>query len=98
MSFGTKKSRKRSDKDTPLSLRPADPWLTFFNEGIPWHKLPDFLGLIRLFRIRDLLRKRNLHDTSQVASPALQPPDSSVRHLDARTPDGAFNDLDNPRI
>ncbi len=99
MASGTKKARKSSDKDTPLSLRPADPWLTFFNEGIPWHKLPDFLGLIRLFRIRDLLRKRNLHDTSQIAAPAPQPPpDSSVRHLDARTPDGTYNDLDNPRM
>ncbi|MEE8586954.1 MAG: peroxidase family protein, partial [Acidobacteriota bacterium] len=91
--------KKPSMKDTPLSLRPKDPWTTFFNEFIPWHKLPDFLGLVRVQRIRDLLRKRNLHDTSAVALPEEPPPaDPSVRHLDARTPDGTFNDLDNPRM
>lgn len=89
--------KKRAKKDTPLTLRPADPWTTFFNEFVPWHKLPDFLGLVRLLRIRDLLRKRNLHDTSQVAvGEAPPPPDPNVRHLDVRTADGAFNDLDSP--
>ena len=90
---------KKPIKDTPLSLRPKDPWTTFFNEFIPWYKLPDFLGLVRVQRIRDLLRKRNLYDTSAVASPEEPPPaDPSVRHLDARTPDGTFNDLDQPRM
>jgi hypothetical protein len=90
---------KPKEKDTPLSLRPADPWTTFFNEFVPWHKLPDFLALVRIFRIRDRLRKENLHDTSHVASPApVPPPDPGVPHQDVRTIDGTFNDLDNPMM
>ena len=86
-------------KDTPLESRPFDDWTDFFNELIPWFKLPTFLGLVRTFRIRDVLRKRNLHDTSHVAAAGPPPAvDDTVRHLDARTPDGSFNDLDNPRM
>ncbi|MEX2304530.1 MAG: peroxidase family protein [Bryobacterales bacterium] len=91
--------KERAKKVTPMTMRQADPWTTFFNEFVPWHKLPDFLGLVRLLRIRDILRKRNLFDTSHVALVEQPPPpDASVRHKDARTPDGTFNDLDNPRM
>ncbi len=91
--------KETKEKDTPLSLRPADPWITFWNEGIPWHKLPNFLALVRLFRIRDLMRKRNLYDTSRVAiTQQPEPLEPKERHLDARTSDGTFNDLDNPRM
>ncbi len=86
-------------KDTPLESRPFDDWRDFFNELIPWFKLPTLLGLVRVFRIRDVLRKRNLHDTSGIATAGPPPAvDDTVRHLDARTPTGSFNDLDNPRM
>ena len=89
----------RKTKDTHPSLRPADPWRTFLNEAIPWHKLPDFLGLVRLLRIRDLLRKRNLHDTSNVGAPRPEPPpDAGDGRRDIRTPDGTSNDPDDPRM
>lgn len=90
---------KGSQKDTPLEMRDFDHWTSFFNELIPWWKLPSFLGLVRLLRLRDVLRKKNLHDTDKIPVKfPLPPPDPSVRHLDARTPDGTFNDLDHPRM
>ena len=91
--------KPQAKKDTPLESRPFDDWRDFFNELIPWFKLPTFLGLVRVFRIRDVLRKRNLHDTSGIATAGPPPAvDDTVRHLDARTPTGSFNDLDNPRM
>ena len=89
----------KKDKDVPLESRAFDDWTDFFNELIPWYKLPTFLGLVRVFRIRDVLRKKNLQDTSNVAAAGPPPPvDETVRHQDARTPDGTLNDPDNPRM
>ena len=39
---------------------------------VGWHRLPVPLGLAVLIGIRDVLRKRNLYDTS--ALPAVNPP------------------------
>ena len=91
--------KKSPQKDTPLEMRDFDHWTSFFNELVPWWKLPSFLGLVRLLRLRDVLRKKNLHDTDKIAVKfPLPPPDPGVRHLDARTPEGTFNDLDHPRM
>ncbi|WP_437655583.1 peroxidase family protein [Sorangium sp. So ce1182] len=79
----------------------------FFEQAIPWHKLPLPLGLLRLIQLRRVLRAENLHDTRDAASDAIlrqqlgkeasngqltQP--ASVQT--ERTPDGTWNDLDDP--
>lgn len=64
-----------------------------------WHRLPLPVSLATLIGIRNILRQRNLHDTSHEPSlnpPPLAPPDA--RFLTSRSPDGTFNDLENPRM
>ena len=66
---------------------------------VGWHRLPTVPGLLALIGLRDVLRKRNLYDTSgfpAVNLPPLAPPTPDVRV--ARTTDGTYNDLDNPRM
>jgi hypothetical protein len=69
------------------------------DHSIGWDKLPTALGLLVLSGIRNTLRKDNLHDTSSVASvPTPEPVPEDQRYLTARTADGTFNDLSNPRM
>lgn len=69
------------------------------DHSIGWDKLPPVLGLPVLSGIRNTLRKENLHDTSSVASvPTPEPTPEDQRYLTARTADGTFNDLSNPRM
>jgi hypothetical protein len=66
---------------------------------VGWHRLPTPLGLVALIGLRDVLRKRNLYDTSGLPAvnlPPVAPPSPQVRT--ARTPDGTYNDPDNPRM
>jgi hypothetical protein len=66
---------------------------------VGWYRLPRPLGLMVLTGIRMKLRQRNLYDTE---SPAARvepvPAPEGGRHLIARTADGTYNDLDNPRM
>jgi hypothetical protein len=65
------------------------------NRRIRWHKLPPFLGALNLLAFRNVLRERNLHDTSDLMSrpsPGKCPPQDLV----ARRSDGKYNDLDFP--
>ncbi|BAY92804.1 MULTISPECIES: peroxidase family protein [unclassified Tolypothrix] len=69
--------------------------------GIPWHRLPTPLALLKLVGFRNKLRQENLHDTAQLPDTNKLPhPQASPdgRHLVARTPDGSFNDLKNPTM
>lgn len=69
--------------------------------GIPWHRLPTPFALLKLARFRDQLRKRNLHDTSQLPDQnrLREPqPNADGRHLTTRTADGSFNDLNEPKM
>jgi Animal haem peroxidase len=66
---------------------------------VGWHRLPTPLGLASLIGLRDVLRKQNLYDTTglpAVEAPQVGPPAPQVRT--ARTVDGTYNDLDNPRM
>ncbi len=64
---------------------------------VRWHRLPVPLGLVTLIGLRMRLRERNLYDTS-TGTPAERPAPEGGRHLTARTPDGTFNDLENPTM
>lgn len=69
------------------------------DHSIGWDKLPPVLGLLALSRIRNTLRTKNLYDTSSAPSvPISEPVPQDQRYLTARTADGTFNDLSNPRM
>ncbi len=66
---------------------------------VGWDKLPRPLGLAVLVGVRNTLRRENLYDTS--GQPAVDlPPVSGAdpRDQTARTPDGTYNDLDDPAM
>ncbi|OUL25718.1 peroxidase [Nostoc sp. RF31YmG] len=69
--------------------------------GIPWHRLPTPLALLKLVGFRKELRQKNLHDTSQFPDRDKLPhpqPSPDGRHLVARTADGSFNDPLHPEM
>ena len=65
----------------------------------PWHRQPKLLGLLSLLAIRIQLRRLNLHDTSLLGQEEdLEAPPPSAEQRALRTPDGRYNDLDQPRM
>ncbi len=64
-----------------------------------WHKLPTWAGLLVLIGVRNILRKRNLHDTQSLPSEGA-PDAGPFQPADAtrRTVSGAYNDLDYPTM
>src|SRR5215217_8128102 len=80
---------------TPLLARLTD-WAT---ETSRWSRLPIPLGLATILIYRDRLRRQNLYDTESPAArhPSVPTPRND-RHLVARTADGTYNDLQNPRM
>jgi Animal haem peroxidase len=63
---------------------------------VGWDRLPKPLGVLALVGLRTRLRERNLHDTGRGATP--EPSPDGDRHLEARTVDGSYNDLDVPTM
>ena len=62
---------------------------------VGWDNLPIWLGIPTLVGLRNRLREQNLFDTGVVpAKPELADP----RWLRARSPDGTYNDLDEPAM
>ena len=62
-----------------------------------WSQPPPLIGALLLGGLRTRLRQRNLYDTSGL--PATKSPALVIKgdsYLTARTPDGSFNDLDEP--
>ncbi|MEK6302442.1 MAG: peroxidase family protein [Acidobacteriota bacterium] len=71
----------------------------FVTGAIPWYKVPVLLGLPRVFRIREKMRKDNLYDTGKIDAiepPPLGKPGDNQRA--SRTIDGTYNDLGQPRM
>jgi len=64
----------------------------------PWHRLPLPLALLVLVGVRNILRQRNLFDTGEAPSVPAEPPPFDVRYRSARSPDGSYNDLDQPEM
>ncbi len=66
-----------------------------------WHQLLTPLSLVKLLQFRNRLRENNLHDTAEIKpNNNLPKPEPSLdgRHLNARTDDGSFNDLEHPEM
>jgi hypothetical protein len=71
----------------------------FLDHKIGWHRLPVPVGLVVLVGLRDVLRKRNLYDTSDEPAVNLPPVAPAVPEVrTTRTVDGSYNDLDEPRM
>jgi len=71
----------------------------FADRKIGWHRLPVPLGLAVLIGVRDVLRKDNLYDTSALPAVNLPPvPPATPEVAVARSLDGSYNDLDEPRM
>jgi Animal haem peroxidase len=92
-----------SDIDPKSFLMVA--YVKFFqllNLVVVWHKLPTFLAVTNLVALREVLRAKNLHNTSDIpvtmpdALRQVTPPD--VRYLAEREEDGQYNDLSKPTM
>jgi len=66
----------------------------------PWHKLPLPFALLELIGFRNRMRQENLYDTETLPTQNHPEPDPSPngQHLVSRTPEGSFNDLQQPRM
>src|SRR5215210_3161079 len=62
-----------------------------------WSELPWPLGLVTILTYRNRLRRENLYDTESAIAKAVPAPEDT-RYLTARTADGTYNDLENPRM
>ncbi len=62
-----------------------------------WSRLPTPLALATILLYRNRLRRENLHDT-ETAATRNRSVREGERHLTARTADGTYNDLENPRM
>ncbi len=75
--------------------------LAWVNHTIEWHRLPLRLSLLNLDTIRHILRWKNLIDTEPREAPpnprAVPPPIPEPKRT-ARTYDGRYNDLSNPKM
>ena len=66
---------------------------------IGWPNVPLQVGVAVLLGLRNILRQRNLFDTT--GEPAVDPveaPPFDPAFLTSRTPDGSYNDLDHPTM
>jgi len=74
----------------------------FLNLFVSWDKLPTFLAVANLQALRDVLRAKNLHNTSDIAVTEPRGLRSTVtfepRLLCEREEDGQYNDLDKPTM
>jgi hypothetical protein len=72
------------------------------NRFVVWHKLPTFLAVANLGALRDVLRAKNLHNTSDipVTNPQGLRPTAPFQagFLCERDPDGQYNDLSKPTM
>ncbi|HEU5004126.1 MAG TPA: peroxidase family protein [Actinomycetota bacterium] len=62
-----------------------------------WDKLPLPLGLVSIAGLRATLRAENLVDTNTPGHPPA-PTHAPPQQLEARSPDGTYNDLQNPQM
>jgi len=62
-----------------------------------WDRLPVPLALATILIYRNRLRRENLYDT-ETAATRNRPVPEGERHLTARTADGTYNDLEDPRM
>ena len=84
-------------RDTPF-WKAYDGISQAIDHWIGWPSLPKPIGLLVLIGLRNILRQRNLYDTSSL--PARDPvqPGPCDRRAERRTADGSYNDLRQPTM
>jgi hypothetical protein len=74
----------------------------FLNLFVAWHKLPTFLAVINLGALREVLRARNLHNTSDIPvtnqGGLRDLVKFDLRYRSEREEDGQYNDLSKPTM
>ncbi|MDQ3809394.1 MAG: heme peroxidase, partial [Chloroflexota bacterium] len=95
--------QRRSDSPytyrPPLVVRLYATACVWIDQRVPWHRLPTLLGLVTIIGQRVVLRMQNLYDTSGFPSlPRPEPQARGIEYLRQRMPDGAFNDVRDPRM
>jgi hypothetical protein len=77
-------------------------FFAFLNLFVTWDKLPTFLAVLNLGALREVLRAKNLYNTSDIA---VTNPDGlrptvpwDARYLCEREDDGQYNDLSKPTM
>jgi hypothetical protein len=82
-----------------LGWRIYDAVSQFVDQRLGWFKLPTPLGLLALIGVRNNLRRENLYDTTDLPATGERPLLSwDPAYLTARSPDGSWNDLDDPKM
>ena len=92
-----RKVEKKSRRRQSFGWRLFNSFFAFLDRRVAWHKWRPRLGVLGLLAFRNILRERNLHDTSDLVSrpsPGPCPPEDLV----ARRSDGKYNDLDFPEM
>ncbi|MBD2774776.1 peroxidase family protein [Iningainema tapete] len=99
----SKEENSKHEKYVPsqsLLTRLIEGVFAIVNRFVRWDKLPPWLGILSLSEIRTKLRKHNLYDTQTAASRASSPLPlrCPVHFLTNRSPDGSYNDLNDPTM
>jgi hypothetical protein len=82
-----------------LAWRAFDAVAGVLDRRFGWHRLPLPLGLLTLIGVRNVLRKRNLVDTTSLPAENVAPlPPWEPGFATFRSPDGSYNDLDVPAM
>jgi hypothetical protein len=92
-----RKTERKSRRRRSFGWRLFDSFFAFLDRRVAWHKWRPRLGVLALLAFRNILRERNLHDTSDLVSrpsPGPCPPEDLV----ARRSDGKYNDLGFPEM
>ena len=103
---------EREDDSGHLTVRRLESWCSMgwswrgrlyvrlfatLNRFVPWYRLPTWLGLVNVHALRVRLRERNLYP-SELPGPVPNLPAWKARFRTSRTPDGSYNDLDEPAM
>ena len=92
------RSTTTEKRDPAWWVRGANAAAQAVDHRVGWDKLPKSLGLLVLIGLQSILRQKNLHDTDVAPSTNLPPLDPyTSAELTARTPDGTYNDVSQPR-
>ena len=85
-----------------LTVLVYDKVFEFLNLFVTWDKLPIFFGVLNLGALRDVLREKNLHNTSDIAvtepNGLRQTVPYDPRYLCEREEDGQWNNLAKPTM
>src|SRR6187549_1941312 len=90
---------KSSGYRDSLGWRIFDGLSTAIDRRRSWDRLPTALGLVVLIGVRNVLRKQNLYDTDHLPSDGVPAaPEFKPEYLTQRSPDGSYNDLEQPAM